>query len=97
MPGLDHFFTRAELLVVIGEAVAVVITIVQAIRRDPKDRVLLFELLALVTFCLGLLSGKFAGFHWLVIIVWMVLFLGFAFAAFYFAVINWLRRIKKAH
>jgi len=94
--GLGHFLTRADLLVVIGEAVAVVITIVQAIRRDPKDRVLLFEFLAFVTFFLGSLSVKFAGFHWAVIIVWMVLFFGFTSVAAYSAVVNWLRRTKRA-
>jgi len=92
----DHFWTRAELLVAIGEALAVVITIVEAIRGDPEDRVLLFEFLALVTFFLGSLSVKFAGFHWPVIIVWMVLFFGFTFVAAYSAVVNWLRRTKRA-
>ena len=93
--GLGHFLTRADLLVAIGEAVAVVITIVEAIRRDPKDRVLLFEFLALVTFFLGSLSVKFAGFHWALFIAWMVLFLGFAFLAAYSAVVNWLRRTNE--
>ena len=94
---LHQFLTHAELLVAIAEAIAAVITILEAIRRDPKDRVLLFEFLAIVTFCLGALFAKLAGLVWPALIVWMVLFLGFTFAAFYFAVINWLRRIKKAH
>jgi len=94
--GLDHFLTRTELLIAIGEAVAVVITIVEAIRRDSKDRVLLFEFLAFMTFFLGILFVKLTGFAWPVIIVWMMLFFGFTVAAVYYALSNWLRRSKGA-
>jgi NAD/NADP transhydrogenase beta subunit len=95
--GFHHLLSHAVLLVVIGEAVALVITIVQAIRRDPKDRVLWFEFLAFVTFFLGMLFVKLAGFAWPVVIVWMMLFFGFGFAAAYFAVSSWLRGTKRVH
>ncbi len=95
--GLGHFLTRAELLVAIGQAVAAVITIVEAIRRAPKDRVLLFEFLAFVTFFLGILFAKLAGFAWPVLVVWMILFFGSTFVAAYFAFTNWLRRAKRAN
>lgn len=98
--GLTHWLTRGELLLAVVEAAAAVITIVEAIRRDPKDRVhrvLLFEFLALVTFFLGVLSVKFSGFYWPAIIIWMALFLGFTFVAAYFAVLNWLRPTKRAN
>ena len=96
MKGFDHFFTRAELLVVIAEAVAVVIAIMEAIRQDPKDRVFLFEFLAFMTFFLGILFVKLTGFAWPVTIVWMMLFFGFTVAAVYYALSNWLRRSKGA-
>ena len=92
--GVDHVLADAKLLLAVAETVGVVITIVEAIRRDPKDRVLLFEFLALVTFLLGLPSIKLSGFSWPVIIIWPILFLSFVLAAAYFALVNWSHRTK---
>jgi hypothetical protein len=67
-----------------------------AVQRDPKDRVLLFEGLAYVTFFLGMLIVKMAGGSTFVIALWLVLFFGSIILAAYFALINWLGRRKKA-
>ncbi len=90
--GLGHFFGLAEMLF---ELFGVVVVIVEAIRRDSRDRVLLFEVAAFVTLLLGLLLVKFSGFIWPVILVWLILFFGFTLAAAYFALVNWLRRTKR--
>jgi hypothetical protein len=68
-----------------------------AIRRDPRDRVLLFECVAVVTFFAGLVLFRIVGVYWPAIIVWMVLFLGFTALTAYFGVTNWLNRRKKAN
>ena len=90
---LGHFLGLAEMFFELFGAVAV---IVEAIRRDPRDRVLLFEVAAFVTLPLGALLLKFSGFFWPVILIWLILFFGFTLAAAYFALINWLRRTKRA-
>jgi hypothetical protein len=71
--------------------------LVPAIRRDPRDRVLLFESLAAATFFAGLVLLKIVGAYWPAIIIWVALFLGFTALTVYFGVTNWLSRRKKAN
>jgi hypothetical protein len=66
-----------------------------AIKRDPKDRVLLSEILAFVPFFLGMAIVKMAGVSPFGIALWLALFFGFLILATYFALINWLSRRKK--
>jgi hypothetical protein len=66
-----------------------------AIKRDPKDRVLLFEILAFVTFFLGMAIVKMAGLSPYAIALWLALFFGFIILAAYSALINWRNRRKK--
>jgi hypothetical protein len=66
------------------------------IRRDLKDRVLLFEGLALATFFLGLVVLKMVGVYWPAITIWLGLFVAFTASAAYLGVSNWLSRRKKA-
>jgi hypothetical protein len=72
------------------------VTLFLAIKRDPKDRVLFFEVLAFVTFFLGMVIVKLAGVSTFAIVLWLVLFFGFIILAAYFALINWVSRRKKA-
>jgi hypothetical protein len=95
--GLDHVFTGAELLFETFEVIAVLIIIVEAIRRDPKDRILLFEISALATFVLGLLLFKLSGFSLIGFIIWLALFFGLTIVAAYFALLGWLRQSKRSN
>jgi len=83
---------RADLLVqlVLGAVFAV-----GAIRRDPADRVLLFQFLALASFFLGAFALGFFGFSAVGVAAWMLLFLLFTILAAYFGVSNWLHRRRK--
>jgi hypothetical protein len=79
------------------EEIAIVfVAVYGAIRRVPKDRVLWFVILALVTFFLGLFMLKLTGNPWQGDIIWLALFFGFTFLAAYFAITNWLNRRKGA-
>jgi Zn-dependent protease with chaperone function len=66
-----------------------------AIKRDPRDRVLLFQILAFVTFFLGMTIVKMAGISPLAIALWLALFFGLIILAAYIALIKWLNRRKK--
>lgn len=89
---IGHVLGLAEVLF---EIVGAVVVVVEAIRRDPNDRVLLFEVAAFVTLFLGLGLLKLSGFFWPGVVMWLILFFGFTLAAAYFALTNWLRRAKK--
>jgi hypothetical protein len=80
-----------SLLIVLEGAVALFL----AIKRDPEDRVLFFEILAIGTFFLGAVIVKLVGVTTFAACLWLVLFFGFVILAAYFALINWLDRRKK--
>lgn len=75
--------------------VALMLFLYLTIRRNLKDRVLLFEGLALATFFLGLVVLKMVGVYWPMIIIWLGLFVALTASAIYLGVSNWLSRRKK--
>ena len=77
------------------EVVMAVVAILGAIRRNPGDRVLLFEFLTLASFVLGAFSLKMIGISLLGIVAWLLLFFAFTFLAAYFGYINWRHRRTK--
>jgi hypothetical protein len=88
-----HIWARAELLV---ELVLAAGAIVGAIRQSPRDRVLLFEFLALASFFLGAFALRLTGFSLIGAAVWLLVFSTFTFLAAYFGFANWLQRRRKA-
>ena len=70
----------------------VLLDFVRAIKSDPKDRVLLFEILALVIFVLGAFVINAIGFSVLAVIVWLSVFFSFLVTAVYFGISNWRHR-----
>lgn len=78
------------------EVALVVAAILGAIRRNPKDRVLLFEFLALASLVLGAISLKMIGISLIGIVAWLLLFFGFTFLAAYFGYSNWRLRRRKS-
>lgn len=89
----------ATLLVVMSRgilfALALILVLFLAIRRDPKDRVLLFQTLAFVSFIVAGVVVHFAEISGSTAFLSFIPFIGFAFLAAYFAVTNWLQRRKK--
>lgn len=71
------------------------VAIFRAMRSDPKDRVLLFEVLAFVTFFLGVFVLKVNGVSLPVLVVWLTFFFGFVFTALCFGIVNWRHRKKR--
>ena len=85
----------ASLAEVIFGVLCVIVWFARSIRRDPHDRVVRFEALAIGTFFLGLLLLKAFGSWWPLDLIWFTLFFGFTACVMYFGAKGWLRRRKK--
>jgi hypothetical protein len=84
-----------SLVAVILGVAYVIVWFVQSIRRDPHDRVLRFDALALVTLFLGLPLLKALGFWWPLDLIWLALFFGLTGCAVFFGVAGWLRQRRQ--
>jgi len=87
-----HVGTLALTLFVVASAC---LEVFRAIRQDPKDRVLVFEAVAFITFFLGLALLKVVGVSWLSGTVWLTSFFASVALAAYFGLRNWMRRRKR--
>ncbi|MGH9734227.1 MAG: hypothetical protein ACRD8A_06540 [Candidatus Acidiferrales bacterium] len=70
----------------------VIVWFVQSIRKDPRDRVVCFEVLAFGTLFLGALVLKVFSFWWPLVLIWFALFFGFTGCVVYLGVTGWVAR-----
>ena len=74
---------------------ALILLLFAALRRDPKDRVLLFQTLAFASCIVALLIISWAKLSGSAVVLALIPFGGFVFLAGYSALMNRLRRRKK--
>jgi hypothetical protein len=75
---------------------ALILVLFFALRRNPKDRVLWCQTLSFVSFVAAVVIMKWTDLPGSEAFLTLIPFLGFTFFAVYFALMNRLRRRKKA-
>jgi len=93
MSGRDFFHTLSFSLIVLL-VIVTCISVIQAIRRDPKDRVLIFEVIAFVIFFFGAWLVKMVGVSLISAVGWLVAFLGWSCFVGIFSLRTWRRQRK---
>jgi len=74
----------------------VVVILLRAFQRHPKDRVLLCEIIAYGSFIAAVVLGSQESLHWFTVFFFMLTIL-FTLLAGYLALANWLHRSNRAN